>query len=69
MQAPRAQDGVGRRPRCGVVRSELRSRQSDLGREHGRCLPARPLEFDERGRPIAEPLLTAAERLGVLLAG
>ena len=69
MQPPREQDSVRRRPRLSVVRSELRSRQSALGREHGRRRPAHPLEFDERGRPIAQPPLTAAERLGALLAG
>jgi hypothetical protein len=40
-----------------------------LGREHERRLPALPLEFDERGRPIAQPPLAAAERLAALLAG
>jgi hypothetical protein len=69
MQAPREQHSVGRRPRLSVVRSELRSRRSDLGREPGRRLPAHPLEFDERGLPIAQPPLSAAERLGRLLAG
>jgi hypothetical protein len=69
MRAPREQDSDGRRPRLSVVRSEPRSRRSALGREHGRRLPAHPPEFDERGRPIAQPPLTAAERLGALLAG
>jgi hypothetical protein len=69
MQAPREQDSVGRRPRLSVVRSELRSRRSGLGRERGRRLPAHPLEFDERGLPIVQPPLIAAERLGSLLAG
>lgn len=68
MRAPREQDSVGRRPRLSVVRSALRSRPSGLGREHGRRLPAHPLEFDERGLPIAQPPLTAVERLGRLLA-
>jgi hypothetical protein len=69
MRAPREQDSVGRRPRLSVVRSELRSRRSGLGRERGRRLRAHPLEFDEHGLPIAQPPLTAAERLGRLLAG
>jgi hypothetical protein len=69
MHAPRGQDRVGRRPRLRLVRSELRSRQSGLGRERGRRLPAHPLEFDERGIPIAQPPLSAAERLRRLLAG
>ena len=69
MKAPREQDSVGRRPRLSVVRSELRSRRSGLGRERGRRLRAHPLEFDERGLPVAQPPLTAAERLGRLLAG
>ena len=69
MQAPREQDSVGRRPRLSVVRSELRSRRSGLGRERGRRLRAHPLEFDESGLPIAQPPLTAAEHLGRLLAG
>ena len=68
MQAPREQDSVGRRPRLSVVRGELRSRRSGLGRERGRRLPVHPLEFDERGLPIAQPPLTAAEHLGRLLA-
>jgi len=69
MQAPREQDSVGRRPRLSVVRSELRSGPSGWGRERGRRLPAHPLEFDERGHPIAQPPLRAAERLERLLAG
>jgi hypothetical protein len=69
MQAPREQDSVGRRPRLTLVRSELRSHRSGLGHERGRRLPAHPLEFDKRGLPIAQPPLTAAERLGRLLAG
>jgi hypothetical protein len=69
MRAPREQDGVGRHRRLSVVRSELRSRQSPLGRGRGRRLPAHPLEFDERGLPIAQRPLTAAERLRRLLAG
>ena len=63
MRAPREQDSVGRRPRLSVVRSELRSRRSGFGSQRGRRLPAHPLEFDERGLPIAQPPLTAAERL------
>jgi hypothetical protein len=51
MQPPREQDSVGRRPWLKVVRSE--PRQSDLGREHERRLPAHLLEFDQRGRQIA----------------
>jgi hypothetical protein len=69
MHARREQDGVGRRPRLSVVRSELRSRRPGLGRQRGRRLPAHPLEFDERGLPIAQPPLTAAERLGRLRSG
>ena len=69
MQARREQDSVGRRPRLTVVRSELRSRRSSVSRERGRRLPAHPLEFDERGFPIAESRLTAAERLARLLTG
>jgi len=69
MQAPREQDSVGRRPRLTVVRSELRSRRPGLGRERGRRLPAHPLEFDERGLPVAQPSLSAAERLRRLPAG
>ena len=69
MQAPREQDRAGRRPRFSDVESELRAQRTGLGRERGRRLPAHPLEFDERGLPIAQPPLTAAERLGRLLAG
>jgi hypothetical protein len=69
MRAPREQHSVGRRPRLSLVTSELRSRRSGLGRERGRRLPAHPLEFDERGLPIAQPPLRAAERLGRLLTG
>jgi hypothetical protein len=69
MQAPREQDSVWRRPRLSVVRSEPPSRPSGLGRERGRRLPAHPLEFDEHGVPIAQPPLTAADRLGRLLTG
>jgi hypothetical protein len=67
MQALREQDSVGRHPRLTVVRSELRSRRSSVGPERGRRLPAHPLEFDERGFPIAQPRLNAAERLARLL--
>ena len=69
MQAPREQDSVGRRPRLSVVIGELRSRRSGLGPERGRRLRAHPLEFDERGLPVAQPPLSAAERLGRLLTG
>jgi len=69
MQAPRGQGSVGRRPRLSLPRNELRLSRSGLGRERGRRLLANPLEFDERGRPIAQPSLTVAERLGRLLAG
>jgi hypothetical protein len=69
MQAPREEDSVGRRPRLSVAGSELRSRRRGLGRERDRRLPAHPLEFDERGLPIAQPPLTASEHLGRLLAG
>jgi hypothetical protein len=67
MYARGEQDSAGRRPRLTVVRSELRSRRSSVSRERGRRLPAHPLEFDERGLPIAQPRLTAAERLARLL--
>jgi hypothetical protein len=66
MQAPRELDSAGHRPRLSVIRSELRS---GLGRARGRRLPAHPLEFDERGLPIVQPPLTAAERLGRFLTG
>jgi hypothetical protein len=69
MRSPREQESVGRRPRLSVVRSELGSRGSRLGRERGCRLRAHPLEFDERGLPIAQPPLSAAERLGRHLAG
>ena len=69
MQAPREQDSVGRRPRLSVVGSELRSLRRGLGREPGRRLPAHTLESDKRGLPIAQPPLTAAERVGRLPAG
>ena len=69
MQAPRERASVGGRPRLSVVGSELRARRRRLDRERGRRMPAHPLEFDERGLPIAQPPLTAAERLGRLLAG
>jgi hypothetical protein len=67
MQARREQVSVGRRPRLTVVRSELRSRRRRVSRERGRRLPAHPLEFDERGFPIPQPRLTAAERVARLL--
>jgi hypothetical protein len=69
MQVPREQHGVGRRPHLSVVRSELRSQGSSLGGERGRRLPAHPLEFDERGLPIAQPPLSAGERLRRLPTG
>ena len=69
MQAPRQRDSVGHRPPLSVVRSETRSRRSGLGRERELRLPAHPLECDESGLPIAQPPLTAAERLGRLLTG
>jgi hypothetical protein len=69
MRAPPEQNSVGRRPRLSVVPSEPRSSLSGLGRERERRLPAHPLEFDERGLPIAQPPLSAAERLGRLLTG
>ena len=67
MQAPREQDNIRGRPRLSVVGSELRSRRRGLDRERGRRLPAHPLDFDERGLPIAQPPLTATERLRRLL--
>ena len=69
MRAPRGKASVGRLPRLSVVRSELRSPRSDLGGERRRRLPAHPLEFDERGLPVAQPPLSAAERLRRLLTG
>jgi len=69
MQAPREQHSVGRRPRWSVVSDEPGPRRSGLGRGRGRRLRAHPIEFDERGLPIAQPPLTAAERLGPHLAG
>jgi hypothetical protein len=62
MQAPRKQNRAGRR-RLSLVRSELGSHRSGLGREHGTRLPAHPLDFDEHGLPIVQPPLTAAERV------
>lgn len=69
MRPLREQGSVGRRARLSVVRSELRSPRSRLGRERGRRLPAHPLEFDERGLPVAQPPLGADERLRRLLIG
>jgi hypothetical protein len=69
MRAPREQDSAEPRPRLRIVRGEPRSRRSGLGREREDRLRAHPLEFDERGLPIAQPPLTAAERLGRLLTG
>lgn len=69
MQAPPEQDKRGRRSRLTVVWSDVRSRRSGLGRERGGRVPAHPLEFDEHGLPIAQPPLTAAERLGQLCTG
>jgi hypothetical protein len=67
MQAPRKQNRAGRRP-LTLVRGELGSPRSTLGREPGTRLPAHPLEFDEHGLPIGQPPLTAAERLRRLRA-
>jgi hypothetical protein len=69
MQTPREQHSAGCRPRLSVVMSELRSRRSGLGGERERRLPAHPLEFDERGLPIAQPPLGVTERLGRLVSG
>jgi hypothetical protein len=60
MHAPRKQDSAKRRPRLSVVRSELRLRESRLGRERKRRLLTHPLEYDERGYPVAQPPLTDA---------
>jgi hypothetical protein len=62
MHAPREPHSAERRPRLTVVRSELRALQRS--REGGGRLPAHPLEFDERGLPIAQPPPTAATLLG-----
>jgi hypothetical protein len=69
MPAPREQDSIGHRPRLSVVTSQPQSRQSGLGRAGGRRLPAHPLEFDERGHPVVQRPLSAAERLARLLTG
>lgn len=69
MHASRGQSSAGRRPRLSVVGSEPRSPRSGLGPERGRRLPAHPLEFDERGLPLAQPPLSAAERSRRLLTG
>jgi hypothetical protein len=63
MQAPREQDSVASPPRLSLGRSELLLPRSDLRGEPGRRLPAHPLQFDERGFPIAQPPLPVAERL------
>ena len=63
MRTPREQQNAGRRPRLSVVSSEPRTRQSGPGSDLKRRLPAHPLEFDECGRPIAQPPLSAAECL------
>jgi len=62
MQAPRGSQSAERRPRLSVVRNELRS--FEFGRGQAGRLPAHPLEFDERGLPIAQPPPSGAERLG-----
>jgi hypothetical protein len=67
MQAPRKQDSTKHRPRLSVVRSELRLRESRLGREPRRRLLAHPLEYDDRGFPVDRPPLTVAGRLGRLV--
>jgi hypothetical protein len=59
----------GHRPRLSVVGSEPRSPRSGLGHERGRRLPAHPLEFDERGLPLAQPPLSAAEHSRQLPTG
>jgi hypothetical protein len=54
-------------PRLSVVISELRSRESGLGRGRTRRLPAhRP--NDERGVPVDQLPLTVVERPGRLVA-
>ena len=68
MQAPRKEEGADGRPRLSVVISELRSRESGLGRERARRVPAHPLEFDERGVPVDQLPLTVVGRLGRLVA-
>ena len=69
MQAPREQDSVGRRPRPRPDVRRAATVRPGLGREPGRRLPAHTLESDKRGLPIAQPPLTAAERVGRLPAG
>jgi hypothetical protein len=64
---PRKDDGAKPRPRLGVVRSELRLRESRLGREPRARLLAHPLEYDNRAIPVAQPRLTVAGRLGRLV--
>jgi hypothetical protein len=49
MHARRKQDSAKPRPQLSVVRSELRLRESRLGREPRRRLLAHPLEYNERG--------------------
>ena len=67
MQAPDKEDRAERRPRLSVVISELRPRESGLGGERTRRLPAHPLQFDERGVPIDQPPLTIAGLPGRLV--
>jgi hypothetical protein len=69
MRTPREQHSLGRRPRLSVVTSEPPPRRSGFGRERGPRLAAHPLQFDERGLPIAQPPLSAAERVGRPLPG
>ncbi len=66
MRAPREQNSAAHRPHLSVVSSELQSPQWQSG-ARGRRPPAHPLEFDERGLPIGQPPLSAAERLRRLL--
>ena len=67
MKATRTKSTADGRPRLSVVISELRSRESGLGRKRRRRLPAHPLD-DERGVPVDQPPLTVAGRLGRLVA-
>lgn len=68
MNAPRKEDSAKPRPRLSVVRSELRLRESRLGREPRRRLLAHPPDYRERGFPVDQPPPTVAGRLGRLVA-
>ena len=59
---PRKDNSAKPRPRLSVVRSELRLRESRLGREPRGRLLAHPLEYDNRAIPVAQPRLTGGQR-------